>query len=138
MRFASKINTQFFQPSTTKNAILFLLFQPNFSKTPFIQLSQISSHCSHPVSPTNSGHSNFPTICDNILPKERKSSKIGQEQKSWISAFAKVLTILPKIILWSKKSFTTKSFLLFYCFIIFWTKTLIFKNFLQLYKIAIT
>ena len=46
MRFVSKIKTQLFQPSTTNKAILFQLFQPNFSKTPFSSFSHFSSHCS--------------------------------------------------------------------------------------------
>ena len=41
MRFLSKTKNQLFQPSTTKKAILFQLFQPKFSKTPFFQLSQL-------------------------------------------------------------------------------------------------
>ena len=48
MRFVSKIKIQLFQPSTTKKAILFQLFQTNFSKTPFSQLSQLSQ----PLQPT--------------------------------------------------------------------------------------
>ena len=35
MRFVSKIIIQPFQPSTTKKTILFPLYYPNFSKTPF-------------------------------------------------------------------------------------------------------